>query len=137
MINIAERTHNARNSGAGSWLGGLIIAGAVAAAWYLQRRSNSRRVEPQAPRREVVTLSPVEETESIEQASVVVGSFDNADGAVSAARALREEWPYGFQAYSPNLNEAFFEAMLLPQSATRLWIAAGAIIGELGGWATT
>ncbi|HJU12775.1 MAG TPA: quinol:electron acceptor oxidoreductase subunit ActD [Candidatus Binataceae bacterium] len=136
MSKIKEPPENGRNDSVNGWLGGLVIAGALAAAWRLQRRLHYRKHEAMAPQRET-PLVGANITEGLAQASVVVGSFDDADGAIEAARALRVEWPYGFRAYSPNLNEAFFEAMELPQSVTRLWIAAGAIVGELGGWATT
>lgn len=128
------------SQGPGGWLLGLVIAGAIATAWRLQRRFNHDRSDPKhspQPEREGVFAPEEVEPDTLSRARLVIGSFDDAHATVQAAGVLRREWPYGFEVYSPNLNEALLEAMNLPRSPTRLWIAAGAIVGELGGWATT
>jgi hypothetical protein len=68
---------------------------------------------------------------------MVIGSFADEGAALDAVKAVTRRWNNGYQVYSPNLNERFFEAMSLRESSTRYWIAAGGIIGWLGGWATT
>ena len=67
----------------------------------------------------------------------VVGSFRDESDALRAIKALQRRWPHGFEAYSPLLNEHFFEAMNLPKSPVGLWILAGALFGQFGGWALT
>ncbi len=67
----------------------------------------------------------------------VIGSFQDEEAALSAAKAVMAEWHGGFQVYSPNLNEEFFAVMRLPESPTRFWILGGGIFGQLSGWALT
>jgi hypothetical protein len=148
---MTEPHDNDESPSVGNWLGGLIIAGALATAWRLQKRLNLRRRGTPLPiesgreipeKRESGVSEEISEkseldSDALSQATVIVGSYDDAEAALQAARSLRLEWPYAFEVYSPNLNEAFFEAIDLPRSATRLWIAAGAIFGELGGWTAT
>jgi hypothetical protein len=67
----------------------------------------------------------------------VIGSFRDENDVLRSIKRLRSEWPQGFEAYSPQLNEHFLEAMDLPKSRTRFWILAGAIFGQFSGWTVT
>jgi hypothetical protein len=68
---------------------------------------------------------------------IVIGSFQDENDALRAMTTLYRDWPHGFEAYSPQLNEHFFEAMDLPKSPVGLWILAGALFGQFSGWAVT
>lgn len=65
---------------------------------------------------------------------VVMGSFRDESDALRAMVRVRREWPRGFEAYSPALNERFSEVMGLPESPVRLWFLGGAVFGEFSGW---
>jgi Protein of unknown function (DUF3341) len=67
----------------------------------------------------------------------VIGIFSEEQATFEAAKSVRAEWSNEYRVYSPNLNESLFEALELPKSGTRMWILIGAVIGQLGGWATT
>lgn len=114
------------------------LGGALAATIWLLKRLVPRGTPTDVSKGSSTDAEGFRETEvRIPQASLVIGSFGNEETAVDAVKSLALEWPHEYQVYSPNLNEKLFAAMELPRSPTRFWIAGGAIIGEIGGWALT
>jgi hypothetical protein len=116
-----------------------VAAVLIAATAWLLKRWTSPKPNGLSHRKDTESGRPASQVleETGPPASLVIGTFTDEHGTVKAVKAVQAEWSRDYQVYSPNLNEKLFEAMNLQKSPTRVWILTGAVIGQLGGWATT
>ena len=117
----------------------VAFGGAALRRWRLRRLKYADAVSADALAADDVPALLAEHARAkrYERQGVVIGSFHDEGDALRAIETIRRDWPSGFEAYSPQLNEHFLEAMELPKSPTRFWILAGAIFGQFCGWTVT
>ena len=114
------------------------FGGAALQRWRLRQSASARLVdvESSADNASELLAAGFRTKRGVER-GVAIGSFRDESDALCAIKKIRRDWPQGFEAYSPELNEHFLEAMDLPKSRTRFWILGGAIFGQVSGWTIT